>query len=308
MSARPTRPEPHNAPDLHLVQRWFQTVITHPDGVEAGCNSEEARGLIQVTPGGLEKVLTKSQMLASTERIAIYAHAYYSRLLECLGEVFPMLKRALGEDAFSGFAFGYLQQHPSRSYTLNDLGREFARYLSDTRPVAEEQPGGLTGEDWPDFLIDLANLEWTIYEVFDGPGHEGKPTLRGDDLLDIPREAWPNARFTPVPCLRLQSTRFPVNAYYSDVRRSKPEDHVPIPPKEPEFLALTRREYIVRRHSFQRVQFAVLRGLVDGLTLGTALERAAEATGPDEFEKHSAGIPQWFRDWASAEFFQAVEA
>src|SRR2546430_5950007 len=32
-------------------------------------------------------------------------------------------------------------------------------------------------EDWPDFLIDLVQLEWAIYDVFDGVGVEGQALL-----------------------------------------------------------------------------------------------------------------------------------
>src|SRR6266567_5995921 len=156
-----------SSPELSQLQRWFQTVITNPEGVDAGACSDEAQRLIQLPPGALERVITRSRALSAAERLAIYANAYHSRLLECLGEVFPMLKRTLGEDAFDGLAFGYLQDYPSRSYTLNELGRHFPRYLEQTRPAcdsAEAQridpatpgEGPVLEKDWPDFLIDLA--------------------------------------------------------------------------------------------------------------------------------------------------------
>ena len=170
--------------DLNRVQRWFQAVVTHPEGLEAGAQSDEARKLINLPPGQLEKVITRSRALSAAERLAIYANAYHTRLLECLGEVYPMLKRTLGEEAFDALAFGYLQDYPSRSYTLNELGRHFPGYLQETRPTAHEAdaesvPAGSAGsqqgsmEDWPDFLVDLARLEWAIYDVFDGVGVEG---------------------------------------------------------------------------------------------------------------------------------------
>ena len=42
----------------------------------------------------------RSQALTALERLAIYGHAYYARLLECLREEFPVLKHALGEELF----------------------------------------------------------------------------------------------------------------------------------------------------------------------------------------------------------------
>src|SRR5678810_1105991 len=135
-------PQSQTPAELPTLQRWFQSVVTHADGVEAGVASEEANRLIKLSPNELEKVITRSRALTAAERLAIYANAYHSRLMECLGEVFPMLKRMLGEDGFDALAFGYLQEYPSKSYTLNELGRHFAGYLEQSRPVQEdaEQP------------------------------------------------------------------------------------------------------------------------------------------------------------------------
>lgn len=98
---------------LGTVQQWFQAVVTHPDGVEGGVASEEAQALIRLPRGEIEAVICRSRNLTAAERIGIYANAYYSRLLECVGDCFPLLRAALGEDVFNGFAFDYLQRYPS---------------------------------------------------------------------------------------------------------------------------------------------------------------------------------------------------
>src|SRR6267154_235154 len=133
--------------EVSRVQRWFQAVVTHPGGVEAGADSVEAQRLIALPPGQIEKVITRSRALSAAERLAIYANAYHTRLLECLGEVYPMLKRTLGEEAFGCLAFGYLQDQPSRSYTLNELGRHFPPYLQQTRPTAHDLDSESTYQD-----------------------------------------------------------------------------------------------------------------------------------------------------------------
>src|SRR5258708_39693375 len=131
-----TREVPSCSDQVNRLQRWFQAVFTHADGVDSGTSSQEAQRLIKLGPGQLERVITRSRTLTAAERLAIYANACHTRLLECLGEVFPMLRRAIGEEAFNGLAFAYLQEYPSRSYTLNELGRHFPRFLQDTRPAA----------------------------------------------------------------------------------------------------------------------------------------------------------------------------
>src|SRR5437879_13656226 len=108
--------------ELNHLQRWFQEVITHAEGVDSGVSSEEAQPLIQLGPGQLERVITRSRALTAAERLAIYANAYHTRLLEWLGEVFPMLTRMLGGEGVEGIACGYLHDSDSRSYATNDLG------------------------------------------------------------------------------------------------------------------------------------------------------------------------------------------
>jgi hypothetical protein len=310
-------PKSGEATELDRVQRWFHAVVTHPDGVETGADSENARALSALGANAIEKLVTRSKALTAAERLGIYANAYYTRLLECLGEVFPIVKRALGDEAFEGFAFGYLQKYPSRSHTLNELGRDFPRYLSETRPSPEaeqdeqsvsenagESEARLTPE-WPDFLIDLARLEWAIYEVFDGPGVEGERLLSADDLLDISPDHWAQSRLQTVPCLQLLATRFPVNAYYSAARATKDDESIPLPAPAESFVALTRRESIVRRYHLSRPEFELLNAILEGRTVGEAIERAAAVAG-DDFTALAANLQLWFRNWTAEGFFQSV--
>ena len=106
----------------------------HPGGVEGGLASDAAQKHLAVGPENLEQVILRSAAQSSVERLAIYADAYYARLLECLAEEFPILRKTLGEETFEAFAFDYLQCYPSQSYTLGKLGENFARYLAETRP------------------------------------------------------------------------------------------------------------------------------------------------------------------------------
>src|SRR5580698_11091876 len=122
-------------PRLDQIQRWLQAVIMHPDGVNAGIQSPEARSEVNVSPDQIEQVVTRSQRRTSVERLEVYANAYYARLLECLRDEYPALFHAAGEEVFDGLAFGYLQAYPSQSYTLGELSRRFAQYLEETRPT-----------------------------------------------------------------------------------------------------------------------------------------------------------------------------
>src|SRR5262249_29150212 len=160
-------------------------------GVEEGVASDPARQIIDVPPELAESVVTRSRALSGLERLAIYGRSYYARLLECLRESYPVLAHALGEEAFDAFAIAYLQKYRARSDRPNDLGANFRRYLRESGPAEEQH------ESWSDFIIDLATLEWTYNEVFDGPGVEGQPLFDAEALRTIPPERWPEARLVP---------------------------------------------------------------------------------------------------------------
>lgn len=276
---------------LDAVQRWFQAVVTHPGGVAGG---------VEAAPElPLETVITRSRNLTAAERMSIYASAYYARLLECLEAYYPVLRSALGEDVFQSFAFEYLQRYPSGSYTLDHLGDHFARFLEETRPD--------DGSTWPDFLIDLAILEWNITKVFDGPGVEFQPLLTPESLQSFPAERFGEARLVPVPCLRALAFRYPVNAYYTAARRAEDDgEEVPLPEPAPEHVALTRRDFVVRRYPLTAPQHALLEKVLEGATVGEAIVAAAEVSDLED-DALATELRAWFRFWAAEGFFQASD-
>jgi hypothetical protein len=254
---------------------------------------------------GVERVVTRSRRLAATERLGVYANAYYARLIECLGESYPALKLAFGDALFDGFAFDYLQRCPSRSYTLGRLGERFPHYLEESRPdrdpsATADQPHRI---DWPDLFIDLATLECAIEEVFDGPGVEDQPTLRLEELLEVPVEKRPDIRLRTAPCLRLLRFRYPVNEFYTSLRQGGAD--VSRPASGETFLALNRRDYVVRRHDLTRVQLELLESLQRGEPIRMAVARAASICELED-DDFAPRLQDWFADWARAQFFLGV--
>ncbi len=286
-------------PALDVVQSWFQAVISHPDGVESGLSGDEAQRLIGLGRDELERIVRRSKNLSASERIGIYAHAYYARLLECLGECFPILRRVLGPDLFEPVAFEYLQRHPSNSYTLDRLGDRFAQFLEEHRAADAGEPPA-----WPEMLADLARFEHAIARVFDGPGLEGEPRFAPEDLQAIGAEGFAAARLVPAPSLRLLTLRFPINDLYTAARRSEEDDELEMPGPAIEHVALCRREFVVRRYPLSPLEFALLESLVGGATVGEALAAAAERA--DDGEDLGYLIERSFAAWTTAGFFRGV--
>ena len=60
----------------------MQAVVMHPEGAEAGLRARRAIALLPEAARDLESVVLPSKKLTSTERLEIYAHMYYARLVE----------------------------------------------------------------------------------------------------------------------------------------------------------------------------------------------------------------------------------
>lgn len=276
---------------LHALQTWMQTVVTHPLGVTNGIASEAAQSAVPIRLADIESVIGRSRALSSVERLAVYGNAYFARLLDCLADEFPTTKQVLGEDAFNSLGMQYIHACPSRSYTLNGLGRRFPDYLRETRPEHVPHPS------WPDFVIDLATLERTYSEVFDGPGIElesrdalGEP-LTPDALQRLTPAEIAHLVLHPAPCLRLRQLDFPAHTAISAARTGS---MIPALSPEPTFLVVTRRDFIVRRCAVTRNEFAVLQALVGGAPLSAALQAGI-------FTAEEAATN--FERWAQARWF-----
>lgn len=280
---------------LDTVQRWMQAVVTNPAGVRVGVTSSDASELIDVGLANVDRVILPSSKLSSLERLEIYGRAYFGRLIECLQVQFPAVRHAVGDQAFDGLAFGYLVAHPSPTYTLATLGHRFDSYLEETRPDRNDDGEG-SEPDFADFVIELARLEQTYSDVFDGPGPEQSTTLEATDLEGLTAEVFVQSRLKLHPSVRLLPFQFPVHEYATAVRKGLTAT---VSPPRGVYLAVTRRDYLVRRYEVTAAQYRVLSALRDGMTIGAALEAAWDVSDP--IQPHE--IRNWFQMWSAAPFF-----
>jgi hypothetical protein len=66
--------------------------------------------------------LTAGPKLGPRERLDVYRHAYVARLIECLADDYPVLKVALGDDAFDALCRGYIARFPSEAHLVASPG------------------------------------------------------------------------------------------------------------------------------------------------------------------------------------------
>ena len=265
-------------PSLAETQRALRALVTAPEGVAEALRADG-------DPDGvrLAGIVRGDRGLSPTERLGVYARAYFERLRAALAKDFPDLARALGEDAFHDLVRVYLMIHPPHRPSIREAGASLTGFLRDddvAAPFRRHLP----------CAPDLAAFEWAQTEVFDAADTE---PLSRQTLATLPPEAWPDLRFAPVPALRLLSLEHPVHELSDDAQHA-------------EAMALRRRSTLlcVWRHS-ERVRFRelspleheALTAVASGARFSDICEIVAANLGEDPAAAEAAALlARWIRD------------
>ena len=237
--------------------------------------------LIPEVPGhadiaSVEDIVNSSERLSAVRHLNIYRQSYIARLRACMQSQFSALAYALGNELFELFADQYLSTYPSESYTLNDLGERFADFLQQTRLDAGEEQK----EDWPDFMIELAEFEYALSEIFDKNAVENH---------SAPKEDTPDEHLKTTPVMQLFHHHFPICNYYLDFTRElKPE--LPFPNEN--FCAVVRRDYKLGLFEIRGAQYHFLTLMQKGRSVAQAKKELANAFSFAEADVEALW-PQW---------------
>ncbi len=221
--------------------------------------------------------------LTSFERLEIYNRSYWFRVLEAFSEDFPGVRALLGARGFDRLRRRYLDDCPSESFTMRNLGKNLAGWM--------ERNPALAG---PHFRValDMAKLEWAEIESFDAAGYEplspaGVAALGPGSTLQVQ------------PHVRLVEARHEVDTLLLEVRESaKRKGGAPrtitsqrirrAASTTPVYLAIHRFELVVHYKRIDAEIFRLLNAVAQGASLAGAIETAyAESTlTPEQCQQH----------------------
>lgn len=214
----------------------------------------------------------------SAHRLRIYADAYRLRLIEVLGNDFPVTRSVLGDDAFAALAGDYLRAHPSTRPSVRHFGHAYADWLQGRRDV-------------PPALHELSRFEWAQGECFDAAE---VPLLGIEHIAALPADAWPTLRLVLQPCLRVLalSCNAPdlVVAHASD--GASPE----LREEAPSQWLLWRSEGDVQWRRLDDDEVLALRAIAAGETFAQLCERMNELHGDDGALRAASLLKRWLAD------------
>ena len=237
-------------PNLEQLQTRLYRLITAPEGVAAGLAAEGAReenalGNLQNLED-LENQIESDDRLSATERLEIYANAYFYRILDCLKEDFPATLAVLGDDNFHNLVTGYLIDYPPTEPSISYAGRYLAEFVRD-HPVHDRLP----------FVGDLARLERTLIEVFHAADAE---PLNAEAMRNVAPEDWPALAMRTHPALAIVDCDWRVDDLLREVEAARGEsDHFARgPAHEAVSLLVWRRNSQVHYRAMEKAERTAL--------------------------------------------------
>ena len=272
-----------NAPELHALQRRMAAAVMQPLTRQEQMRRRNANNRSMETEASA--FIKPNDRLSSFERLEIYNRQYWFRLFSSFEEDFPGLKSIVGARRFEKLMRAYLEAHPSRSFSLRNLGSSLVTWLKDnpeyTKPMSDD-------------AIAMAALEWAHIETFD---NEKQPPLTAEEIASIDD----TSRLALQPYLRLVEAPSAVDDALIAVRDAsagsaaqasnavgihlvrRTHSRKPAPGKI--YLAVHRYEDSVYYKRVDREDFLLMQAIEDGAPLGQAIEAAFEQSSMPESDR-----------------------
>ena len=109
------------------IQRAMAAAVMNPltPDEEMQQSTSDGRAMADVAAS----FIAPNSRLSAFERLEIYNRQYWLRVLGSLAEDFTALRALLGAERFQALSIAYLSAHPSRSFTLRNLGAKLVDWL-----------------------------------------------------------------------------------------------------------------------------------------------------------------------------------
>jgi hypothetical protein len=256
-----------------MARAVMQPMSSRNNMKRGGVNRSAVDGIALVKP---------NSRLSSLERLEIYNRSYWSRVLDALGEDFPGVRAVVGAKCFEQIRRRYLDDCPSESFTMRNLGKNLAAWM--------ERNEALTGANHA-LALDMARLEWAEIEAFDAA--EGE-RLGPAEIAALE----PSSALRLQPHLRMMEAGYEVDMLLLEVRNSNKRRGgaraitqrriARAKASSPVYLAVHRHELVVHYKRLDGEMFQLLQALGQGATISDAVEVAYANTGlsPEQCQQH----------------------
>jgi hypothetical protein len=290
--------------NLEKLQREMASAVMLPltGDEQMRSHASDGRSMTEIA----ESFIAPNSRLSSFERLEIYNRQYWFRILGALAEDFPALKGVVGSRAFEALSIAYLSAHPSRSFTLRNLGSNLTKWLAENPEYAGRRQR---------LALDVTRVEWAFIEAFDGA--ERVP-LTVDQIATLDGDS----RLALQPHLRLLALEYPADdlvlALHQREKQQTSEagvrrdEELEAPAKLPKlrrratWVAAHRVELSVFYRRLEREEFQTLSAVRNGAPLGDAIGEGFAGSRIAE-SRRAEHIRDWFGTWGELGWICAPE-
>ncbi len=207
----------------------------------------------------IERYVLGGNLDAST-RLDIYRNNVLSNYRNALRDTYPVIVGLVGDEFFNAAARIFARNTPSRSGDLHDYGEEFGGFLSGFAPA----------QDLP-YLEDVARLEWAVHRVFHAADTEAFDLAQWSRLHE---DQFSALRFTLNPAARLVDSAYPIARIWQVSQPDYVGDDTVSLEEGAQRVLVIRRDYAIELKQLSTGEYAMLRALADGCSLGAGLDAA----------------------------------
>lgn len=283
------------AMNLEQLQREMAAAVMLPLTSDEQMRTEAPDGRAMATVA--ESFIAPNSRLTAFERLEIYNRQYWFRVLGALAEDFNGLRAVVGDKTFEELSVAYLTAHPSRSFSMRNLGSKLTEWLA-----AHSEYAGRRQK----LAIDVARIEWAFVEAWDSA--ERTP-LTLDQIVTLDG----GSRLALQPHLQLLALDYAADDLVLTMRDRQKRDtseagverdngpetpeKLPRVRRKPTWVAAHRVEFSVYYRRLAREEFLTLAAIRRGLPLAEALQEGFKESQIAEARRPQR-VRAWFQNWA----------
>jgi hypothetical protein len=285
--------------NLEDLQRTMGAAVMQPLTTDEEMQPRDITGRWNGRPMAevASEFVAPNSRLTSFERLEIYNRQYWFRLQTAFNEDFPALRAVVGADRFEALMNAYLAVHPSRSFTLRNLGSKLLDWLTQNPQYAGRKQA---------LALDVVRVEWACIEAFD---NAERAPLSAEEVATVGADS----QLALQPYVQLLALQYPADDLVLDMHQHQkresseagthPEsmDEESYQPlrlrKRATWLAIHRSDLSLYYKRLTQPEYRTLFALRDGHTLPAALE-AGFADSRLAIAMQLSLVRQWFTNWA----------
>jgi len=254
-----------------------------------------------------QSLIKPSHSLNSFERLEIYNKQYWYRILDSVEEDFEGVLTILGREKFCALSEAYVSQHPSRTFTLRDLGNKMPDFIRLNPCYAKP---------YARMAYETALVEWAEINAMDAAAYTPL-SIGKDSAIDAQ-----NCVLKLQPHVSVLKLNYAIDDFLIEFRKDMTLQLVSNahaaratgcvnrarPKAQKNFLVVHRSENTVYFKRVKKEEYFALLPFVEGATIEQACENAYKYVASAERDKLPQKLQKSFSEWSSIHLLYRADA